>query len=41
MRQVVILVEGQTEETLVNEAGLPAVLERCPTLTVWWEDLLA
>ena len=26
---------------LVSEAGLPAVLERCPTFTAWWEDLLA
>ena len=26
---------------LVSEAGLPAVLERCPTFRAWWEDLLA
>jgi len=26
---------------LVSDAGLPAVLERCPTFTAWWEDLLA
>lgn len=30
-----------TGPLLVSEAGLPAVLERCPTFTDWWEDLLA
>ena len=30
-----------TGPLLVSEAGLPAVLERCPTFRAWWEDLLA
>lgn len=30
-----------TGPLLVSEAGLPAVLERCPTFKAWWEDLLA
>ena len=25
---------------LVSDAGLPAVLERCPTFKAWWEDFL-
>lgn len=30
-----------TGPLLVSEAGLPAVLERCPTFKDWWDDLLA
>ena len=30
-----------TGPLLVSEAGLPAVLERCPTFRAWWEGLLA
>lgn len=29
-----------TGPLLVSEAGLPAVLERCPTFKDWWDDLL-
>ena len=30
-----------TGPLLVSEAGLTAVLERCPTFRAWWEGLLA
>ena len=30
-----------TGPLLVSEAGLPAVLERCPTFKAWWDGLLA
>ena len=29
-----------TGPDLVEEAGLPAVLERCPAFAAWWEVLL-
>ena len=30
-----------TGPLLVAEAGLSAVLARCPTFAAWWEDLLS
>jgi hypothetical protein len=30
-----------TGPLLIAQAGLGAVLERCPVFAEWWEDLLA